>query len=161
MKKYILTIIGTVLFSSSAFAAGYGDAGCGLGSLLFGNQKGPIQILAATTNNTFYNQAFGITSGTSNCDAKGFDTTKLEQEQFVENNFSGLAKDMASGQGEQLTTLAGMMGCPTVQQPRFNTVAQQNYPAIFASDSTTPAEVLTAVRGVVSRDSELSTTCIN
>ena len=161
MKKYILAIVGTILFSSSAFAAGYGDAGCGLGSLLFGKQPGPVQILAATTNNTAWNQAFGISSGTSNCDAKGFDTSSLEQEQFVANNFAGLAKDMATGQGEQLDALAGMMGCPTVQQPRFNTVAQQNYPAIFASDSTTPAEVLTAVRGVVSRDSELSTTCTN
>ena len=161
MKKYILTIVGTILFSSSAFAAGYGDAGCGLGSLLFGNQAGPVQILAATTNNTFLNQAFGISSGTSNCDAKGFDTTKLEQEQFVANNYSGLAKDMATGQGEQLTALAGLMGCPISQQPHFDTVAQQNYQAIFASDSTTPTEVLTAVRGVVSGDSELSTTCTN
>jgi len=161
MKKYILAIVGTILFSSSAFAAGYGDAGCGLGSLLFGKQPGPVQILAATTNNTFMNQAFGISSGTSNCDAKGFDTTKLEQEQFVANNYSGLAKDMATGQGEQLSALAGLMGCPTVQQSRFNTVAQKNYQAIFASDSTTPAEVLTAVRGVVSVDSELSTTCTN
>jgi len=161
MKKYILAIIGTVLFSSSAFAAGYGDAGCGLGSLLFDKQAGPVQILAATTNGTSYNQTFGITSGTSNCDAKGFDTTKLEQEQFVANNFSGLAKDMATGQGEQLTALAGLMGCPTAQQPRFNTVAQQNYPAIFASDSTTPVDVLTAVRSVVANDSELSTTCTN
>jgi hypothetical protein len=161
MKKYILAIVGTILFSSSAFAAGYGDAGCGLGSLLFDKQPGPVQILAATTNGTADNQTFAITSGTSNCDAKGFDTTKLEQEQFVANNFSGLAKEMAAGQGEQLTALAGIMGCPTVQQSRFNTVAQQNYQAIFASDSTTPAEVLTAVRGVVSKDNELSTTCTN
>ncbi|HUK57358.1 MAG TPA: DUF3015 family protein [Nitrospiria bacterium] len=161
MKKYILAIIGTILFSSSAFAAGYGDAGCGLGSLIFGNTSGPVQILAATTNNTAMNQAFGISSGTSNCDAQGFDTAKLEQEQFVANNFSGLAKEMATGNGEQLAALAGLMGCPTVQQPRFNTVAQQNYKAIFASDSTTPIEVLTAVRGVVSQDAELSTTCTN
>jgi len=168
MKKYILAIVGTILFSSSAFAAaarGYGDAGCGLGSMIFGNQQGPVQIFAATTNLIGYGpintQNFAISSGTSNCDAKGFDTAKLEQEQFVASNFSGLAKEMATGQGEQLTALAGLMGCPTVQQSRFNTVAQQNYQAIFASDSTTPAEVLTAVRGVVSNDSELSTTCTN
>jgi Protein of unknown function (DUF3015) len=161
MKKYIMAIVGTILFSSSAFAAGYGDAGCGLGSLIFGNASGPIQVLAVTTNGTSYNQTFGISSGTSNCDAQGFDTAKLEQEEFVANNFSGLAKEMATGNGEQLTALAGLMGCPTVQQTRFNTVAQQNYRAIFASDSTTPAEVLTAVRGVVSNDTELSTTCAN
>ena len=71
MKKYLLITIGMLLLSPSAFAAGYGEAGCGLGSLLFGTQSGPIQIFAATTNNSSYNQAFGITSGTSNCDAKG------------------------------------------------------------------------------------------
>jgi hypothetical protein len=159
MKKYILAIVGTILFSSSAFAAGYGDAGCGLGSLIFGNQSGPIQVLAVTTNGTSANQTFGITSGTSNCDAKGFDTSKLEQEQFVANNFSGLAKDMATGKGEQLTVLAGMMGCPVVQQTRFNTATQQNYAAIFASDTTTPSEMLTAVKTVMSGDAELSAAC--
>lgn len=159
MKKYFLAIAGTLLFTSSALAAGYGDAGCGLGSLIFGNQAGPIQILAVTTNGTVYNQTFGITSGTSNCDAKGFDTSKLEQEQFVANNFSGLAKDMAAGNGEQLTALAGMMGCPVGQQTRFNTVTQQNYAAIFASDTTTPSQMLTAVKTVMSGDAQLSAAC--
>ena len=159
MKKYILAIVGTILFSSSAFAAGYGEAGCGLGAMIFGKTPGPTQILAATTNNTFWNQAFGISSGTSECDAKGVDTAKLEQEQFVQNNFSGLAKEMATGEGEHLTVLAGLLGCPMVQQPRFNTVAQRNYETILASDTTTPAEMLTAVKTVMSSDAELSAAC--
>jgi len=163
MKRYILAIVGSMLFfsSASAFAAGYGEAGCGLGSILFGTQKGVVQILAATTNGTVYNQAFGTSSGTSNCDSKGWDTAKLEQEQFVSNNFSGLAKEMASGEGEQLTALAGLLGCPTAQQPRFNTVAQRNYETILASDRTTPSEMLTAVKTVMSSDAELSAACAN
>jgi Protein of unknown function (DUF3015) len=161
MKKYLLVTIGTMLFSSSVFAAGYGDAGCGLGSLIFGKQSGPIQILAATTNGSTWNQAFGISSGTSNCDAKGTDTSKLEQERFVASNLGSLAKDMAVGQGEQLTVLAGLVGCPAAQQTHFNTVAQQNYKTIFANDATAPADVLTAVKDVVMRDAELSATCIN
>jgi hypothetical protein len=164
MKKYILAIVGAILFSSSAFAAGYGDAGCGLGSLIFGNSPGPVQIFAATTNLIGYaglnTQNFGISSGTSNCDAKGFDTSSLEQERFVADNFSGVSKEMAVGEGEQLTVLAGLMGCPAVQQTRFNTVTQQNYAAIFASDTTTPSEMLTAVKTVMSSDAELSTACI-
>jgi hypothetical protein len=161
MKKYLLITIGMLLLSPSAFSAGYGDAGCGLGSLLFGDKPGPIQILAATTNSSTWNQDFGITSGTSNCDAKGFDTATLEQERFVASNFASLAKDMASGEGEQLAALAGLLGCPALQQTRFNTVAQKNYNAIFANDGATPAHVLTATKGVVSRDAELSVTCIN
>lgn len=161
MKKYLLVTIGMMLLSPSAFAAGYADAGCGLGSMIFGKQSGPIQILAVTTNNTAGNQSFGISSGTSNCDAKGFNTATIEQEQFVANNFASLAKDVAGGEGEQLAALAGLLGCPAVQQPRFNTVAQQNYQTIFANDSATPAEIVTAAKAVVSRDTELSVTCIN
>jgi hypothetical protein len=158
MKKYLLAIVGTMIFSSSALAAGYGDAGCGLGSLVFGNQSGAVQILAATTNGTGM-QSFGITSGTSNCDAKGIVLAEQQQKSFAANNFSGLAKEMATGDGEQLTALAGLLGCPMVQQTRFNTVTQQNYAAIFASDTTTPSEMLTAVKTVMSGDAELSVAC--
>jgi len=160
MKKYILAIVGTVLFSSPAFAAGYGDAGCGLGSLVFGAQEGAVQILAATTNGTGM-QSFGITSGTSNCDAKPVILAQKQQETFVSNNFAGLAKDIATGQGEHLTALAGLMGCPAVEQARFNSVTQHNYRAIFATDSTSPSEALSAVRVVVSQDAQLSGSCSN
>ena len=157
MKKFLLAIAGIVLFGSSAFAAAYGDAGCGLGSLIFHDQPGAVQIFAATTNGTAANQAFGITSGTSNCDAHSI--VLAEQERYVTHNFSGLAKEMAAGQGEELTTFAGLLGCPAVKQPRFNAVAQRNYGAIFASDTTTPVEVLTAVKAVMSQDTELASAC--
>jgi len=159
MKKYILAIVGTIMFSSSAFAAGYGDAGCGLGSLLFGKQPGAVQILAATTNGTSINQAFGISSGTSNCDAKSIVLAERQQESFVANNFSGLAKEMATGEGEQLAALAGLLSCPATEQSRFNTVAQRNYETIFVNDATTPTEMLSAVKHVMSSDAELSAAC--
>src|SRR5207302_8961923 len=44
----------------------YGLAGCGLGSMIFGDQKGWIQVLAATTNGTFGTQTLVISSGTWN-----------------------------------------------------------------------------------------------
>ena len=43
----------------------YGTAGCGLGSMAFGNQKGFIQVLAATTNGLFGTQTFGHGRGAS------------------------------------------------------------------------------------------------
>lgn len=156
MKKFLLAMAGILLFGSSAFAAAYGDAGCGLGSLIFHDQPGAVQIFAATTNGTGL-QSFGITSGTSNCDAKSI--ILAEQERYVTHNFSGLAKEMAAGQGEQLATFADLLGCPSVKQAHFNTVTQQNYKAIFASDQTTPVEMLTAVKTVVSSDTELAAAC--
>ena len=61
MKK--IHLVGAVLFTlvgftGTAFAAGYGEAGCGLGSLLLSdgaNKNDPVmQILASTTNGSFY-----------------------------------------------------------------------------------------------------------
>ena len=77
------------------------------------------------------------------------------------NNFTGLAKEMATGKGEHLVALAGMLGCPIEQQGQFNTASQRNYEAIFASDATSPSEILGAMKGVVASDAVLSAACIN
>src|SRR5690606_21045070 len=46
--------------------------GCGLGSKLFEGQRGVApQVLAVTTNGTFGNQTFGISSGTLGCNQDG------------------------------------------------------------------------------------------
>ena len=37
-----------MMFATSAFARGYGMAGCGLGSIVLGDKKGMMQIFAAT-----------------------------------------------------------------------------------------------------------------
>ena len=71
MKKSTTTL--AILFAASMAApaaisaGGYGSAGCGLGAIVFGSKPGMIQVLAATTNATFYSQTFGITTGTSEC----------------------------------------------------------------------------------------------
>lgn len=160
MKKYLIVLLGTMLFSTPAFAAGYGEAGCGLGSLIFGNAEGPVQIIAATTNGTSLNQLFGITSGTSNCDASGIILAEKEDDLFVANNFENLEKEMAAGEGENLDTLAGLLGCPAQKNPVFASYAQQNYSAIFANVQTTPNEMLQAVRTGVSSHPELASVCV-
>src|SRR5438309_10501086 len=66
----------------------YGLAGCGLGSMIFGDQKGAIQILAATTNSTFGTPTFGISSGTSNC-VEG--SAPQGARNFIEGNRDALA----------------------------------------------------------------------
>ncbi|MEN0057326.1 MAG: DUF3015 family protein, partial [Bdellovibrio sp.] len=71
--KALLAVLVSLSFAGVVQAASgikgdgtYGTAGCGLGSLVFGNEKGPVQIVAATLNGTGV-QTFGITTGTSNC----------------------------------------------------------------------------------------------
>jgi hypothetical protein len=87
----------------------YGDAGCGLGSILFGDTRGAGQIFASTTNTTFYSQTFGITSGTSNCVdvVPGYASAR----QFSETNRPALSKEIARGGGESVRALSSLGGC--------------------------------------------------
>ena len=160
MKRYLLALVGTLFFSSSAFAAGYGEAGCGLGSLVFGDEPGPVQIFAVTLNVTGL-QSVGITMGTSNCDASGIVLAEKEQEIFVQENFDSLTKEMAVGEGEGLYTLAGMLGCPSNRASDFGSYTQRNFETFFARSNTTPNEVLVAVKAGLSKDPVLFTSCIN
>jgi hypothetical protein len=160
MKKFLLALIGVLFFAPSVFAAPYGDAGCGLGSLIFADKRpGFIQVLAATTNGTSYNQAFGITSGTSNCDTGGIQMAEKKQEIFVVQNFNSLAKEMATGEGETLETLAGLLGCGSDKQGLFNSFAQKQYGTIFATERATPISMLSTVKEGIAYDPELSVSC--
>lgn len=87
---------------------GYGTAGCGLGSVLFGAQPGKVQIFAAFTNNFYGNQSFGITSGTLNCDIP-----KMGQQAaaFIETNKEVVMKEAARGNGETVSALSSLLNC--------------------------------------------------
>ena len=102
--------------------ATYGLAGCGLGSLVFGDQKGGIQILAATTNSLFGSQTFGITSGTSNC---------------VDS--AALAKDAARGSGETITTLTAIAGCKDAKA--VGATLQKRFAQLFPGEKTPVEQV--------------------
>lgn len=90
----------------------YGDAGCGLGSIILGGGSGFSQVFAATTNGTSYSQTFGITSGTSNCIdvAPGMASARS----FSESNRTAMSKDIARGSGETIATLSTLGGCKNV-----------------------------------------------
>src|SRR3989449_4992044 len=109
----------------------YGLAGCGLGSMLFGDQKGMIQILAATTNGFLWTQTFGITSGTSNCvESAGTSGART----FIEGNREALAKDAARGSGETITTLSAIAGCKDAKA--VGAVLQKRFAQLFPGEKT-------------------------
>jgi len=163
MKKFLLVgmmFLAVAGFSSSAFAAGYGDAGCGLGSMAFGNEPGAVQILAATTNGTSGSQTFGITTGTSNCSPEGLVKLDKEREVFAQKNYSSLVKEMAVGEGENLETLAGLYGCSPDTNNEFGTLVQNNFGSIVKSDSTSSNEMLTQLEGQLASHATLSKSCV-
>lgn len=117
---------------------GYGMAGCGLGSVVFGQQTGMVQIFAATTNGTSGNQTFGISSGTLNC---GESARSAKAEQFIEVNKVAIENDMARGQGETLTALSQVMECTNTH---FSADLKNDYRQMFPRGGAS-ADQLSAV----------------
>ncbi|MCM2268134.1 MAG: DUF3015 domain-containing protein [Elusimicrobiales bacterium] len=138
MKKILLSAFVLASFGAAAFAADYGSAGCGLGSLAFKNNDG-TQILAATTNGTFGSQTFGITFGTSNCNAKGMIKVSMARESFIEANYKDLSRDVAAGKGEYVTNLAKLYGYTPETTWKFTQLLQKNHTTIFAANSAQTA----------------------
>ncbi len=125
---------------------GYGQAGCGLGSLVFGSQKGPVQILAATLNFTGVN-TFAMTSGTSNCKAVfGRDATD-----FIDANRMTLAKEMARGEGETLDSLATIYNCEN--SSAVSAVLKSNYQEIFSNPEKHSAAINESIINVLKKNS--------
>jgi len=152
-KKWAVVVVavGMALAGGrSALAAeGFGAAGCGLGSVIFGSEKGVVQIFAATTNGTFYSQTFGITSGTSNCEKrpKSFSDTRVHE--FVAANMDGLAGDIARGTGESLETLAELMAIAPMDRSVVYAKLQSRFGTIFASEQVDAAEVIDSIATVI------------
>ena len=134
MKKVRFGLVIAATFGTVAFAADYGAAGCGLGSLAF-KENNATQILAATTNGTFGSQTFGLTFGTSNCNNKGLIKVSKARESFIEANYKDLSRDVAAGKGEYVTNLARLYGFGPDSTVKFATLLQKNHNTIFATNS--------------------------
>ena len=137
MKK-MLVVAMLALMTTSSFAAKYGSAGCGLGSMIFeGDQTWWKQVLAATTN-TIGLQTIAISLGTSNCDSPA--PLKVTQvEAFVEANKVALANDIARGNGETVVGLANVYGCSNTME--FGKALKSNYKTIFTTSDSDSKEI--------------------
>lgn len=145
------------LVNGVSSAPKYGMAGCGLGSIIF-TTNDKSQILAATTNGTYGNQTFGITSGTSNCTADGIVKNEKAQEVFATVNFGSLEQEMAAGKGEKLNTFAHLLGCSSDSLGRFGQMTQSSYSRLM-SENSTPASLIIAVKSEIKKDANLSKAC--
>jgi len=148
MKKvFICSVISAVLIAGMAFAAGtaHQNTGCGLGTLLWENKaddSSVSQALQATTNGTFGNQTFGISTGTSECKQPTRFVKNEKVNQFVAHNMDNIAKDIATGKGESLDTLAELMDVSVDKRPAFYSNLQTNFSHIFTSEKVEAADVI-------------------
>ena len=152
MKKTITgAVLASLLIAGTASAGGYGAAGCGLGSIVFGNKGGIMQVLAATTNGLFGSQTFGITSGTSNCANTGGGAPSAQA--FIETNREALAKDISRGSGETIVNLTTLSGCSDAGAVGVS--LQKNFKAIFPSADVSNTQVSGSVIDVLRADKSL------
>jgi hypothetical protein len=150
MKRLLVSMM-LVGVAGGAFAAGENNVGCGLGSAVVGGQSGiGPQIFAATTNGSFGNQTFGISSGTLGCTTDGTVPKSKMAVLFIEGNQDKLAADMSSGKGESLTGLAHVMGVLPAQQVAFNATLKQNYQAIVNRSDLSAADMQKNMKSVLS-----------
>lgn len=156
----MVALLFTLTIASSALAAGYGAAGCGWGGKEIGKKDDILAQLGATVlNGVLSNQSFAITSGTSGCGKSGLVMAENEQNVFVEHNYTSLAKEMATGEGENLNTLAGLMGCSADQTEHFAVFTKDNYNTIFKNEQGNPSEMLASLKEGLSGDPVLAASC--
>lgn len=155
MKKVLVSaVIFGMMSSGAAFAAGtsQNNTGCGLGSMILGeaaNDSILLQAFAATTNGTFGNQTFGITSGTSDCKQPSKIVNNERLNEFVVANIDSLAKDIAKGKGESLDTVAELMNIPAEKRTAVYAQLQANFSNIFTSERVEAADVIDNIASVI------------
>lgn len=149
MKKLIA---GALLMGASTLA--FAQPGCGVGAMIWKGQSGIApHVLAATTNGTFGNQTFGMTTGTLGCQTN---QSVQSMAMYMESNIDKVARDMSRGSGENLETLAVLLGVDEADRDSFRKALQDNFATIFPSSDTTSGEAVDAIVALLEKDETLS-----
>ncbi len=149
MKKLIA---GVMLLGASSMA--FAQPGCGVGAMIWKGQSGIApHVLAATTNGTFGNQTFGMTTGTLGCQTN---ESVQSMARYMDSNIDKVARDMSRGTGENLDTLAVLLGVDAADRDTFRQVLQDNFASIFPSSDTTSGEAVDAIVAVLEKNESLS-----
>ncbi len=143
MRKLLLLSATLVLAGTAGAADISPNVGVGLGTMLFKDHDGLVsQVCAATTNGSFGNQTFAITAGTSDAKPWGTFWASREAKDFVRDNMDVLARDMSTGRGESIDTLAELMAVPADKREGFGKALQSNFRSVFSSSAVTADEVV-------------------
>ena len=149
MKKLIA---GALLTGASTLA--FAQPGCGVGAMIWKGQSGIApHVLAATTNGIAGNQTFGMTTGTLGCQTN---ESVQSMAMYMDSNIDKVARDMSRGNGENLDTLAVLLGVDEADRDSFRKILQDNFATIFPSSETTSGEAVDAIVALLESDQTLS-----
>jgi hypothetical protein len=154
-KLTVIALLGII--PVGAMAANNNIGSCGWGSKVMDGQSGIApQVLGATTNGTSGNQTFGITSGTSGCTQDGVVSSSWKTAMFIDGNKSKLARDMSTGSGETLESLANLIGVQEKDKAAFFRTTKDNLALIFPSENPTTDQVVASLKQVISSNEQLA-----
>lgn len=148
MKKVLCAAVSVVVlgFSGAAMAD---NIGCGVGAMVFPDADSVVkQVLAATTNGILGNQTFGITSGTLGCEKPASIASTPRLERFVAANMDAIARDIAAGSGETLSTLAELL--QVSDRDAFGASLKANFAKIYPAADVQAGQVIDAIIAVIS-----------
>lgn len=154
MKKITLFVSAALLFTiGSAYAQSQTakNCGCGLGTMLLQEQGDGLatQTAAATTNGSFGNQTFGITSGTLGCEKEASVAMREKLNIFIADNMDNIAVDIASGQGETLDAIADLAEVSIDDRAKFYHTLQNNFEVIYSNPDVTHSEVVQKIYDII------------
>ena len=157
--KLVLTTAAMIaVIPMAAMASGENNVGsCGWGSKVFAGQRGVVpQIGATSTNGTFGNQTFGISTGTSGCTQDGAVTSTWKTAMYIDGNKSKLAQDMSKGSGESLEALALLIGVKDADKAAFYQVTKENFAKIFVGEQASAEQIALGLKQVLAANSALA-----
>ncbi len=158
MKRLLLVLVLVLALATPALAAGPAgqmNYGCGLGAVVFkdgqANNSLLLQLVATFLNGICANQTFAISSGTSECASTSKSASADRLNEFAYRNLDDLARDIAAGKGETVTTVAELLNVPTEARPAFYRNLQARFTEIFPGPSVETAHVVDTITAIAAQ----------
>ncbi|MDA8121418.1 MAG: DUF3015 family protein [Deltaproteobacteria bacterium] len=158
MKKALLVAALVLALAVPAIAAGPAgqmNYGCGLGATVFkdgqANDSILLQLVATFLNGLCGNGTFGISSGTSDCAKPSKVAGNERLNEFAYKNLDDLARDIAAGKGETVSTVAELLNVPAESRPAFYKSLQARFTEIFPTPTVETAHVVDTIAKIAAQ----------
>ena len=158
-RRIVVSLLSSLFFAQAAQAAD-GSSGCGAGWYILKDNTVLSSTLRATTNNLFFNNTFGMTFGTSNCQKHDLVKNEYQEIYYAESNKEILELELAQGDGQYARAYAQVLGCGSAEATtEFLKTTQQQYGTIFTAPETSSQQMLDNTREVILQSAVLNGLC--
>jgi len=150
MRKVFITLLASLLLVSVTYAGSKENCGCGLGTMILGDQEPLVmQLVVSLLNGTSGNQTFGISLGTLGCEKPKTLVMNERLDKFVADNMDNLAVEIAAGQGESLDALADLAEVSISKRADLYRAFQANFDQIYPSAQINHKEVVNQIINII------------